>query len=351
MEELFQTLLLDWFYKNARVLPWRVNPSLYKTVVSEFMLQQTQVKTVLPYFERWLRLFQSFEALAEAEESTVLEAWSGLGYYSRAKNLHELAKQLTATPVHSYADLLRHKGIGRYTAAAIASMCFNEAVAAVDGNVIRVLCRLLNVSEPFKTKEAAVQTITPVADRFLSKRYPGKYNEAIMELGALICTKQKPNCEDCPVRTCCQAFQHHSVALCPRFVQNERTRCLVQRFWLRDAHALLLEPSNVGKAFGNSKQSLMELPVLTEERLSILGIGAQIFTGTRSIGTKDFTEQIYLPRSQVELPKLLQLSAFKECRCIDVSRWNACACTGPHKRWIGELLKQETLFDAASLCE
>ena len=136
--------MLNWFHANRRKLPWREEPTLYKTVVSEFMLQQTQVKTVLPYFARWRERFPDFTALAAAPEETVVKAWEGLGYYSRARNLHKLARALVAAPVapRTAAEWQELPGVGPHTAAAIASIACGDAVACVDGNVARVLARL-----------------------------------------------------------------------------------------------------------------------------------------------------------------------------------------------------------------
>ena len=137
--------LVDWFEDNKRPLPWRESPSLYATVVSEFMLQQTQVKTVLPYWSRWMERFPDFRALAEAEESVVLKHWEGLGYYSRARYLHRLARKIRdLDPIpRDTASWLQFKGVGPYTAAAITSIAFGTPAACVDGNVIRILSRIL----------------------------------------------------------------------------------------------------------------------------------------------------------------------------------------------------------------
>ncbi|MDR2769538.1 MAG: hypothetical protein LBB19_03200 [Puniceicoccales bacterium] len=303
------------------------------------MLQQTQVKTMLPYFERWMRLFPSFEALSEANESNVLTAWAGLGYYARAKCLHECARGFVKNPVNSYRQWLNCKGIGDYTAAAIASIAFDEAVAVVDGNVIRVLCRLLSITESFKTKEVALKIIRPIANQFLSKTNPGKYNEALMELGAIVCTKQKPRCEVCPVKSCCKSYQKDTVHLCPHFFQVKRTCCTMQRYWIRDTHAFLLEPSTVGKVFRNTLQGLLELPIMTPQRMSVVGLGKLIFTGKRSIGPKDFIEQIYSPQKQVNSQSLMSLPEFSNCVRVPFDQRQRLACTGPHKRWISKLLQ------------
>jgi A/G-specific adenine glycosylase len=328
-------LLLEWYGKCGRKLPWRGQPNLYKTVVSEFMLQQTQVKTVLPYFEHWMLLFPNFEALAMAQEELVLKTWAGLGYYSRAKRLQLLAKAYLRRPAENYEAWLSYEGIGNYTAAAIVSIAFNEPVAVVDGNVVRVLSRLLDLDTQFKSKEIARRLLAPVAQEFLCLEFPGRYNEAIMELGALVCTKRKPGCQGCPLRGCCRAYQHGTVASRPCFVQPRRTRGLVQRYWIRTAGMLLLETSRVGRGFA---KGLLELPELNEQRLEILGQGGHIFSGLRSIGTKDFEEKIYLPQKPLAAETLLSFPAFRDCRLIPLARWKEFPYTGPHRRWIERLL-------------
>ena len=196
----FRKRLLRWFSHNARVLPWRENPSLYKTVVSEFMLQQTQVKTVVPYFNRWLERFPDFESLATADVHDVIKLWEGLGYYSRAKNLQFFAKKFINNPAQNFLDLLKFKGVGTYTAAAIASIAFHESVAVVDGNVVRVLARIFNLQTLFPNKDNAVKYVTPLANELIDGQHPGDFNEAMMELGALVCTKNNPHDPHPPLR-------------------------------------------------------------------------------------------------------------------------------------------------------
>jgi endonuclease III len=162
----FQRALLGWYRANARALPWREAPSLYKTVVSEFMLQQTQVKTVLPYFARWLAEFPDFAALATASEARVLKLWEGLGYYARARNLHRLAKVLAARPEapRTVVEWRELPGVGPYTAAAIVSIAFGDAAACVDGNVVRILARLTADGSKFRDSASAARELSPLAD-------------------------------------------------------------------------------------------------------------------------------------------------------------------------------------------
>ena len=331
LKKLFRQNLLSWFSRNARVLPWRSTPSLYKTVVSEFMLQQTQVKTVLPFFNRWLEHFPNFETLAESDVHEVIKLWEGLGYYSRAKNLQLFAQNFIKNPAKSFSDLLKFKGVGSYTAAAIASIAFHEKVAVVDGNVIRVLARIFNMQAIFQSKDSAVKRITPLANELIDPEHPGDFNEAIMELGALVCTKNNPKCEACPLKYLCEVFKQNTVDKCPRFVQLARKKCLKKRLWLIKNGSLLLEPSRVG-----GSNTLWELPELTPEREACCELSKLIFTGRRSIGTTTFIEKIYTITHPDEV--LTPLKPFEKCTYFSINDVHKISLSGPHKRWIRTLL-------------
>ncbi|NLN70991.1 MAG: A/G-specific adenine glycosylase [Chloroflexi bacterium] len=205
----FAQRLLDWYTNNARNLPWRFNPSAYKTWVSEIMLQQTQVETVIPYFKRWMEEFPDIHALAFADEQVVLSAWEGLGYYRRAHNLHRAAQQvvqeLGGELPRTRNALKRLPGVGDYTAGAIASIAFGEDVPAVDGNVRRVLARYFDVSLPARSTQGE-RLFWKLAQEHLPAGKAGDYNQALMELGALICTPKNPHCKLCPINQTCQAF-------------------------------------------------------------------------------------------------------------------------------------------------
>ena len=200
--------LLRWFRRDARDLPWRRTDDPYKIWLSEVMLQQTRVEQGLPYYERFVAAFPTVRDLAAASDSQVMKLWEGLGYYTRARNLHEAAKRI----VHDYggqlprqAELLRLlPGVGRYTAAAIASIAFGERAAVLDGNVKRVLSRLFNVSACIDETETANE-LWRMAENLVSPRNPGDFNQALMELGARICTPKNPRCEECPVASYCEA--------------------------------------------------------------------------------------------------------------------------------------------------
>ena len=202
--------LLAWYRQNKRSLPWRDHPNSYAVWVSEIMLQQTRVETVIPYFERWLAKFPTIAALAAADEQDVLNLWEGLGYYSRARNLHKAAKVVVAEYggklPKSASTLQKLPGIGRYTAAAIASMAFGLDAAALDGNIRRVYARIFNVDEPLGSTQAE-KIFWDLAEQHLPHAEAGDYNQALMDLGATICTPRSPRCEECPVQMHCEAWQ------------------------------------------------------------------------------------------------------------------------------------------------
>jgi len=205
----FVAPLLKWYEQNARDLPWRSHLSPYRTWISEVMLQQTQVETVIPYFNRWMVRFPDIGTLADSTEQEVLSLWEGLGYYSRARNLHQAAKRLMTDfdgciPDKSKA-LQTLPGIGPYTAAAIASIAFSQDIAAVDGNVCRVFSRLFDVREPVQSKKGE-KRIQELANIHLPKGRAGDYNQALMDLGATICTPKDSNCGICPISEHCLAL-------------------------------------------------------------------------------------------------------------------------------------------------
>ncbi len=202
--------LLAWFRSNARDLPWRRTRDPYRVWLSEIMLQQTRVEAVLPYYERFTAAFPHVQALAAADLDRVLRLWQGLGYYSRARNLHKAAQRVTAEhggrfPATAEA-LQRLPGVGRYTAGAIASIAFGERVPVVDGNVKRVLARLFAIAE--RIDEArTVERMWDLAGRLVPPGSPGDFNQAMMELGATICTPRNPRCDACPVGRWCEAVR------------------------------------------------------------------------------------------------------------------------------------------------
>ena len=194
--------LLAWFRRSARDLPWRRTRDPYAVWVSEIMLQQTQIATVIPYYRRWMMRFPTVDALARASLDDVLKMWEGLGYYARARSLHKAAQQWPDP--RTAAEWLELPGVGEYTAAAIASITRGERVAVCDGNVRRVMSRLLKI-EDVVTQPEVTSRIRAALDEAVPARAPGDFNQAIMELGQRVCTPRSPKCGDCPVAPPCRA--------------------------------------------------------------------------------------------------------------------------------------------------
>jgi A/G-specific adenine glycosylase len=211
-------LLLDWYYKHGRTLPWRDHPDPYAVWVSEIMLQQTRVETVIPYFEKWMNLFPDVNALADASEQDVLNAWEGLGYYSRARNLHKAAKviveKFNGKLPRDLEDLRSLPGIGRYTVGAIASMAFGMDEPALDGNLKRVYSRLFDLSEAVDSPTGE-KFLWDLATKNLPKGQAGDYNQAMMDLGATICLPKNPRCLLCPLTEVCEARKNGTQSLRP----------------------------------------------------------------------------------------------------------------------------------------
>jgi len=208
--KLFQKKLLAWYKKSARDLPWRRTKDPYKIWVSEIMLQQTQVDTVIPYYDKWVNALPTIEALARAKEDRVLKLWSGLGYYRRARSLQKSAKEIQnrfgGSLPQSVEDLISLPGIGRYTAGAISSIAFDQKASLLDGNVIRVFSRFLALNRNVQ-KPTTIRYLWKFADTILPNHNIGDFNQALMELGATICTPTNPQCTKCPLRGSCKAFK------------------------------------------------------------------------------------------------------------------------------------------------
>jgi A/G-specific adenine glycosylase len=203
------TRLLNWYADHARNLPWRRHPDPYAIWVSEIMLQQTRVETVIPYFQKWMELYPNIKSLAAASQEQVLSTWEGLGYYSRARSLHRAAQMIIdehgGRLPQEVRALRQLPGIGPYTAGAIASIAFDADEPALDGNIRRVLARVFNVQEPARSPQAE-HILWGLAAANLPQGKAGDYNQALMDLGASICTPRSPNCHSCPAGEICQAY-------------------------------------------------------------------------------------------------------------------------------------------------
>jgi len=298
------------------------------------MLQQTQVKTVLPYFARWLDALPDFAALARAPEAQVLKLWEGLGYYTRARNLHKLARVLIEKTggqekqiPKTRDDWLALPGIGPYTAAAITSISFGAQAAVVDGNVVRILARLTADSTPYRDSTSAAKAFAPLADALLNPAHPGDHNQAMMELGATLCLRRKPLCLTCPVRTLCTSSQlGHDPEDFPRLAPKRMEKLSIHRAWCVKNGRLLLHRT---PAKSRRLANLYELPELPPDSAALAA--PPLLTKKRGITRYQITEHIYAtaaPRGP--LPEDHEWLPLAELENVTLS--------GPHRRWVRELL-------------
>lgn len=210
--------LLKWYNANKRGMPWRDSNNPYYIWISEIMLQQTQVETVKPYFERFIKAFPDVKTLAKADEQAVLKMWEGLGYYTRARNLHKASKiivsEFKGKIPDSYSALTELPGLGMYSAGAISSIAFGEVVSAVDGNVLRVFSRLTEMSDDI-AKQKTKENVFAELNKIIPSDSSGDFNQAMMELGATICKSKNPLCDSCPVQKYCSAYLSQKVSLYP----------------------------------------------------------------------------------------------------------------------------------------
>ncbi len=227
----FSDRLLNWYDKNKRTLPWRNSQDPYKVWISEIILQQTRIDQGLVYYNRFLNAFPDVRHLAAASEDEVLRLWQGLGYYSRARNLHRAARDIVemhnAEFPRCYQDWIRLKGIGPYTAAAIASIVFKEVVPALDGNAYRLLARVFALSYNKDSSKGKKQFLD-VANQIIDTQRPGDFNQAMMDFGSLICKPALPLCPECPMNDICVAFQNDAVAGYP--VKNPKRPVKIRHF-------------------------------------------------------------------------------------------------------------------------
>ncbi|MFD2551237.1 A/G-specific adenine glycosylase [Bizionia sediminis] len=238
--------LISWYLVNKRELPWRNTQNPYFIWLSEIILQQTQIKQGLPYYEAFVSQYPTVFHLAKAPEEAVLKLWQGLGYYSRARNLHATAKyiafHLNGQFPENYKELLKLKGVGDYTASAIASFCFNEVAAVLDGNVFRVLARYYGIHTPINSTEGK-KTFKALVSDLIDKKNPADFNQAIMEFGALQCTPNKPDCPTCPLASSCYAHRKNEINQLP--VKTKARKPAIKFFnflvYISDVNTTILE--------------------------------------------------------------------------------------------------------------
>jgi len=274
----FSKTLIHWYSNNKRMLPWRQTKDPYFIWLSEIILQQTQVAQGLPYYTRFTEKFPTVFHLAKAEEGDVLKLWQGLGYYSRARNLHASAKyisnDLNGKFPNTYKDLLKLKGVGDYTASAIASICFNEPAAVVDGNVYRVLARYFGIDTPINSSKGAKE-FKELAQTVIDKSDPATFNQAIMEFGSTQCKPQNPDCTVCPFKQSCIAFNENRIAELPVKLKAAKVKIKHFNFLVLLSHdgKTILE-KRIGKGIW---QNLYQFPLIeTEENSSFEAFKPQV---------------------------------------------------------------------------
>ncbi len=270
----FSNILLQWYTFNKRELPWRNTNNPYFIWLSEIILQQTRVDQGLPYYLRFIKLFPKITDLANAKEDKVLKLWQGLGYYSRARNLHYSAKYIVkyydGKFPKQYDHIINLKGVGTYTAAAIASFSFGLPYAVVDGNVIRVLSRFFGIQIPFETT-LGKKKYQQMAQDLLSRRYPAKNNQAIMEFGAIQCTPKRPKCVSCPFIRSCVAYNTNIVHELPVKLKKIKIKNRYLNYLvIKNKNTVILEKRNEGIWEGLYEFPFIEYPTRHSEKKVLL---------------------------------------------------------------------------------
>lgn len=268
----FQKALIDWFDENGRDYPWRRTDDPYAILVSELMLQQTRVATVLErrYFERWMKRFPNVEVLALADEAKVLKNWEGLGYYNRARNLQKAAKLICEEFDGSFpqklSEILALPGVGRYTAGAVFSFAFDRRGVIVDGNVARVLSRIFAIEEPIDSS-SGIEKIWKLADRLTPESDVRKYNSAIMEIGQRVCSRTQPCCLLCPISDWCSAYRRGITETIPVKKSKQKTIKKIERV------AIIVRGGKIflTKESGSRRKGMWRLPEIAEPEAADLG--------------------------------------------------------------------------------
>lgn len=259
--------LIGWYLENKRELPWRDITDPYRIWISEIILQQTRVNQGMSYYLRFIERFPNVKSLAVAEEDEVLKYWQGLGYYSRARNLHKTSRIITEKYngifPKNHSDILQLKGIGEYTAAAISSFAYNQPYAVVDGNVFRVLSRIFGMETPIDSTTGKKE-FTQLAEKILDRNEPGLHNQAIMEFGALQCVPVQPDCSICPLQTVCKAYSLNLVDKLPVKATKTKVRERFFNYFYIQYQDKIFIQKRTGKDIW---QNLFELPLVESDRL------------------------------------------------------------------------------------
>lgn len=335
--------VLAWFSKHARILPWRENPEAYRVWISEIMLQQTRVEAVKPYYERFLKACPTPKELAEIEDDRLMKLWEGLGYYNRARNLKKAAaiicEEYGGKLPDRYEELLTLPGIGSYTAGAIASIAYGRVKPAVDGNVLRVISRVLLNREDI-LKSSVKRSMEALLEKTMPKDHSGDYNQALMEIGAMVCLPNgKPRCEECPFASLCLAHREHVEQEIPvkkpkkARKQEERTVLVIEN---ADSVSLRKRPAT-GLLAGLYELPNFEGKWKKEEIVSILGLNPEEVESVEKLpDTKHIFSHVewrmmgYLVKIKGELPKQF-LSINKQCLETEYSLPSAF---GAYRKWV-----------------
>ena len=284
---VFSNGLINWYLQNKRDLPWRETTNPYHIWLSEIILQQTRVAQGMPYYKSFLSKFPTISDLANADEEQVLKLWQGLGYYSRARNLHFTAKQisneLNGEFPNNYKDLLKLKGVGEYTAAAIASFSFNEPVAVLDGNVFRILSRYFGIDLDISHSKTKVE-FQKLAQSLLPAKNAATFNQAIMEFGALQCVPKSPNCSDCIFNSSCYALQKNKISSLPfKSKKTKITKRFLNYLIIEDSENNYIVEKRVEKGIW---QNLFQFPLIEEFEENCSKISLEVIKNFRFMDKK-----------------------------------------------------------------
>ncbi|HIP49536.1 MAG TPA: A/G-specific adenine glycosylase [Lutibacter sp.] len=298
LERNFSHKIIAWYLINRRDLPWRNTNEPYKIWLSEIILQQTRVAQGLPYYLKFIKTFPTLQDLAKAEEQAVLKLWQGLGYYSRARNMHHTAQyifnELNGKFPETYKDLLQLKGVGDYTASAISSFCYSEVQPVVDGNVYRVLARYFGITTPINTNKAKKE-FKDIAFELIDPDKPSMFNQAIMEFGSLQCTPKNPKCEVCPFNDACVTLQTNQIGVLP--IKESKLK-IKKRFFnylvVETEDQKTLVNQRMGKGIW---QNLYEFPLIeTEKEFDYLKL-IEHADFNSFIGVNNFNLKLLTPKS------------------------------------------------------
>lgn len=305
--------LLAWYQQNKRDLPWRHTKDPYKIWLCEIIMQQTRVEQGLAYYNRFIATFPSPRSLAAATEDQVLKLWQGLGYYSRARNLHAAAKSMNGKFPKTYDGVRALKGVGDYTAAAICSIAYKMPYAVVDGNVYRVLSRVFDISTPIDSTEGKKQ-FAALAQALLDKKNPGDYNQALMDLGAVICTPQNPQCTACPLAAQCQAYKKGVQEKLP--VKAQKTKISTRYFhyiYVAQGKSTWLHRRGPGDVW----QNLYEIPLIETKDDKISSPLLKKWFGDNQIRTITKTPLKHILSHQIIYARLYKVVLPPACKVPD----------------------------------